>query len=283
VPRRRVRATINDWSLKVHVDLGAPNSQLRERRWSDLGLAQVPFTATLVDEAGESRAVTRGARGWVSLPGPVPLTELTFVPYVEARWPDDLLDGALGLDLLADRAVAVHGDTLHLTLAEKVEPAARIARWGSPAVSGCASAPACTTVGLVTPKAPGSDELAAAEAALRVAETSGVGVDQAKHDLDVAKQQAATLAEKVDLRPALTVTRTEEVAGYGYELTLAPFLDDGAPIHLPLLVVVLPKGVTRLTQLIDERYRDTVLAVVDVSPFPRACERPAGCVYLTDQ
>jgi hypothetical protein len=98
VPRRIAAATIGGGRHTVHLDLGAPVSQLSERAWGDAHLAPADAKLRLVDEAASVRMVNRvGVASDVAL-GPLKAQRVTFAPFIDSRFPPDIFDGVLGLD-----------------------------------------------------------------------------------------------------------------------------------------------------------------------------------------
>jgi TonB family protein len=237
VPRRLVNAQVGGAQLAMHLDLGSAVSQLPESRWTQAGSADLKLR--LVDEAASVRHVTRGWTSDVAL-GAAKAQDVAFVPYVEARFGKDRVDGALGLDFFAGYAVYAHWDKRTFYLKPRGDAAAtstaRLGRWG-------AALPACPHPGCAT----------------------------------------ATIAAG-PTGPSLEMTRDPEAVDRGLELVLAVApAGPAAPAgKLVPLIVELPRGVLKLSNPLPAEYAGATVAVIDVSPFPRACVGADGCVLPLD-
>jgi hypothetical protein len=247
VGRRLTHAIINGQQRTVHVDLGAVDSQLRASLWDKTGLTAVAVKRVEVDEAGTARQVTQaGIASKVEIGG-ITAENVLFVPYEDRRWMDNQLDGTVGLDVFDGHQVWANQNTntYYLTGEQPTDAQARIDRWGSTALTGCGE-PACTTISLLVPQAPGEP---GAEADAQMG------------------------------RPVLAVSRTAEVASIALEVLVEARSADGGATDLPRFVVVFPAGETQVSIAVEPEYMGTTFAVVDVSPFPRACPHEGACVY----
>jgi hypothetical protein len=85
----------------------------------------------------------------------------------------------------------------------------------------------------------------------------------------------------------LSITRDERAGGMPLEVVIEarakPPEDGGKPPALPLLIVNLPPNVDRLIDQLDARFLGAQLAIIDASPYPRACPSKAGCVDKLDR
>jgi hypothetical protein len=229
-PRRLARAEIGGQVFTMHLDLGGVVSQLDESKWGRAGLAPAAVHLHLTDESGQARDVTRAGIASSVRVGATG-TNLTFVPYIDQRFPIQGVDGALGLDFFRRYTVFASWDNRTYYLKPRGDFAttttARIGRWG-------AALPACPHVGCVTAEVVASDA-----------------------------------------GPVLHVVRDPEAARRELEVSLSP---EGAHAGTVALVVSLPAIADQVTRPISPAYLGAALAVVDVSPFPRACPAPGGCV-----
>ena len=152
VPRRLATAQIGGAKLRMHLDLGAKVSQLPESRWSGAHLTQVDTRIRLVDEAASVRYVTHVGVAAEVTAGPVKAQRVTFAPFIDQRFPDRTIDGALGLDFFRGYAVYAnwHKQTYYLKPRGDAAAAAtaRLGRWGA-ALPACPD-PGCVTARLVT-------------------------------------------------------------------------------------------------------------------------------------
>lgn len=240
--RHLVTAKINGKPQRLHVDLGEVASQLREGRWAAAGLEGGPLTRTLVDEYGTVRKVERGAiAAEVEVAG-ARADHVLFVPYGDRRWRDVDIDGTLGLGAFVDYAVWSDFDDHEIHLVPRTGDdvtAARLARWGWAALDGCAD-PGC-----------------------------------ARAELIEAPSEVGAPVEP----PLLLVERDQTVLDVAMEVTLELRNADGQPAGLPLLVASFPAKIQRATLAVDASFRGLTLAVVDISPFPRACASERACIY----
>ncbi len=82
-----------------------------------------------------------------------------------------------------------------------------------------------------------------------------------------------------DTEPLLLVERDPSVLDVAMEVTLEARDRNGRSAGLPLLVASFPVKVARATRPLDASLRGLTWAVVDISPFPRACTGEGACIY----
>ena len=232
VPRRLVTAQVGSVKRAMHLDLGSAVSQLPESSWSDAHLTPTDVKLRLVDEAASIREVTRAGIADVAL-GEVKAHDVAFAPFVEARFGNDRVDGALGLDFFRPYSVYASWDSktyfLKLRSGAAATLAARLGRWGA-AIPACAH-PGCITVAL--------------------ADRDGAQVIEVVRDAEALRHN---LEAFVGVTPVAGNAATS-------------------------LVVELPAGADKITAELPPEYAGATLAVLDVSPFGRACPGPTGgCV-----
>ena len=151
VPRRVAIAAINGAQVKVHLDFGAPVSQLREDLWPKAKLTAAVAQLRLIDEVASVRVLDRAAPADVTLFGAN--GHSTFVPYIEQRFASNKVAGSLGLDFFRGYTVFAHWSDEKLYLRPRGDreatAVARIGRWGAAipkcAHPGCVSATVTTT------------------------------------------------------------------------------------------------------------------------------------------
>ena len=244
--RRLLTALINGEKVTLHVDLGATPSQLRTRSWAKAKLVESDLALGLVDEAGTMRTVRKqGVAERVEV-GMAVTKGVVFVPYEDKRWPDQHLEGALGLGFFTPYAVTANWDknTLYLEPRKERDLKTRIARWQSSTLTGCAN-PGCVRVSLVDPLA-------------------GKPPEQmpAKHPGVVASVVRDPSAAELDLEVLVAASPPE---GKG---------------ALKWLVANMPKGSNRAMTHLPPDYVGSTLEVVDVGMFPRACAGSEACIDL---
>ncbi|HEX7839825.1 MAG TPA: retropepsin-like aspartic protease [Kofleriaceae bacterium] len=147
LPRRVTAAQIDGAGFTMHLDLGAPVSQLREALWPKAKLTPADVKIRLVDEVATVRDVTRaGIAAEVAL-GAAKASHVTMAPYADKRFAVGKLDGALGLDFFQPYAVYASWDGNAFYLKPRGDAAAttaaRLGRWG-------ADLPTCPHPGCVT-------------------------------------------------------------------------------------------------------------------------------------
>lgn len=238
--RKLVDAFINDVPFKLHLDFGATASQLRARSWSKAKLTESPLAGAVVDEVATPRKVTKqGVAASVSLGVDATTPDVAFIPYADKRWPEQDLDGSLGLDFFKPFVTYVDWDARAIYLRSRPPLSAettlaRIGRWHSRTLSGCAN-PGCVKITLIDP-------LANKPAEQRPATHPGVVAS-------IAREPAA---KALDLEVLVAVTSA-----------------DGTPLQW--LLVNMPSGVERTLTHLSPQYVGAVTTVLDASPFPREC------------
>ena len=232
VPRRLATVKIGGAAFAMHLDLGARNSQLAQRDWAKARLTPTDTRLRLVDEAATAREMHAAATAREVTVGGTPAAAVTFVPYVEKRFGENI-DGALGLDFFRPYSVYASWDSktyfLKLRSGAAATLAARLGRWGA-AIPACAH-PGCITVAL--------------------ADRDGAQVSEVVRDAEALRH---SLEAFVGVTPAAGNAATS-------------------------LVVELPAGADKIAAELPPEYAGATLAVLDVSPFGRACPgSTGGCV-----
>ncbi len=260
VHRRVTRVAINDGAATLHLDLGAVPSQLAPARWQPLHLAPVPFRATVIDEAGTTRAVDKaGIANRVEVGGATAMG-LSMIPYDDRRFHPDDVDGALGLDFFLPYRVWADWHERVLYLAPRTDEARlvaeRIARWGAPGLGACAK-PACATASLEAGDGDGDGDGSDGAAAPDRGAPAGPGA-----------------------APVLVVERTAAAAPLAYELLLEAIDGDDRPLGLPRLVATFAPGTRTVRQRLAPTFAGARFRVLDMDPFVRPCPRgEGGCVF----
>jgi hypothetical protein len=242
--RRLVKADINGTPFTLHVDFGASASQLRARSWPKAKLVPTEGALFLVDEVGMPREVKQEAfADTVSLAG-LTANHVGFVPYDDKRWPDQDLEGALGLSFFRPYTVTTNWDshTLYLQPRAQVDAKTRISRWQSKTLSGCENL-GCVKGSVIDPLANQAPES-------RPAKHPGVVVSFARD---------ATAAQ-LDLEAIVEIKATSGETKW--------------------LLVNLPFGAERTMTHLSADYIGATMTVVDASPFPRQCPAQGGCVDI---
>jgi hypothetical protein len=249
-PRRLVDAAVNGEKVTLHVDLGAPASQLRETAWTKAKLGTREVKTVAIDEVGEGRLVTKASDpAQVTLAG-ITNDRVAFIPYTDKRWPSEDLAGTLGLGFFASYDVWQSWHTKQYFVAPRnpVSAAVRINRWDSAVLARCKNV-GCVTIRITDPM-------------------TGKTVEEGK-----------PLPGLV-----LSITREEVAGGMGLEVILdatrAAVSTDapGANVVLPRLAINMPGHVDKLLYPLPATFRGSTLTVVDASPFPRDCPTPNGCI-----
>ncbi len=246
LPRRLVAATIGGQRFSMHVDLGAATSQLRPRSWAQARITPSDAQLATVDEVGMLRTVKqKGVADAVSV-GTLTTKNVVFVPYGDQRWPDQYIEGSIGLGFFKPYNVTVNWDkdTLYLTPRTQTSDAVagRIARWQSKSLAGCAQV-GCVKVSVVDP-------LAGKPPEERPAKHPGLVVS-------VARESSAV---QLDLEVLIAVTPAE-----------------GKP-ELKWLVANLPSGSERAMTHLSGDYLDASFTVLDAGLFPRTCPVEGSCI-----
>lgn len=243
ISRKLVTASVNGVPFALHVDFGAAVSQLRTRAWPKAKLTPKVAPLVLVDEVGMTREVKQeGVADTVSLGG-ITAQNVSFVPYADRRWPDQDLEGTLGLPFFKPFAVTANWDsrTIYLRPRTEVDAATRIGRWQSKTLSGCAN------LGCI--KGTVIDPLANAPAETKPAQHPGVVV---------------------------SFTRDATAA----QLDLEVLVEVKASAATKWLLVNIPYGADRAMTHLSADFIGATMTVLDASPFPRQCPAEGGCVDI---
>jgi hypothetical protein len=246
-PRHIADVKVNGAAMQLHVDLGEPNSELREDKWKAANLQPTPAKAVLIDEIGGVRPVDHGGVAQDVAVAGVTVHGLRFVPFDDRRWEREDIDGTLGLDYFRQLSVWADWNNSKVYMVPRASDLgpgtkARIDRWGSQALSSCPHT-ACFEVTVLQPGGAGASSAPGAGAIVKVHR------DDAGKDLDI-------------------------------EVVLEPVDKNGTPLGKPFTVASFPKGADELTTQLDPSWGDATLRVVDASPFARQCP-VAGkpCLY----
>jgi hypothetical protein len=249
LPRRLVSATVGGQKYALHFDLGATVSQLREPSWSRAKLAQSDADLAVVDEVGILRQVKRKAVAEAVAVGGVSAKDVVFVPYTDKRWPDQDIDGTLGLGFFKQFSVIANWDkdTVYLVPRKPeglVNVAGRLGRWQSQKLMACPDA-GCVKANVIDPFA-----------------GKPPGEMPEKHPGLVASVMRDPSMKEYDLEALIAVTP--------------------APGKGPLkwLVANLPHGTDRAMTHLSADYIGATFTVLDASPFPRACPGQGACIDL---
>jgi hypothetical protein len=252
--RRIVKAQIGGVAADVHLDLGAPVSQLRRKLWAQAGLAEVAATFALRDEAGTIHRVTGGGIAEAVTIGGVGARKTAFAPYDDQRWDPQYIDGTVGLDALRGHNAWANWLEKRFYLVPRGDLLAttkdRIGRWQSQVFDRCADG-GCARVKLLAPTAAAPAEPPADGAAPGVAPRT---------------------------RVVLMIERDAATAKTPLELVLAPVTADGKLAAAPLLIVNLAADANDASTQLGPEYAGLDLRVVDASPYPRACPSGGGCI-----
>lgn len=254
--RRLVAAQVNGTAQRLHVDLGASQSQLRPERWKDARLTPLPFRTTLIDEIGTARSVDKAGIANQIAVGDAKANGVLMVPYGDRRTDPENVDGSLGLNFFAGYNVWADwsGRAVYVKPRDPTDKlSVRLARWSSNELAACKQ-PACVSAARV----PAAGEEAERAPAPEAGESDG----------DVA-------APPVEVE----VTRDPSAAQLIYEVTLEAVDADGMSLGLPRLVATLPRGATTVRQKVSPMFAEARFRVVDVSPFVRICSKPGGCIF----
>jgi Aspartyl protease len=243
VSRRITNAMIDGQKFVMHLDFGAKASQLRPRSWDAAKLEATPMQGMLVDDTGTGRNIDKlGKAAEVTL-GPLSVPNVTFVPYAEARWREEDLEGALGLDFWKPYSIWADWDTqtIHVVPRADAGLTARAGRWQLKNFSGCAN-PSCVTSSIIDPLAKIPEDQ-------RPAQHPGVVVSF-QRDPAAANTPLEAL---VSVKSADGVEKSRLLVNF-------PANSDRAMTHLP------------------GELANATLTVLDIDPFPRPCQGDGGCV-----
>lgn len=242
-PRRLVDAVINGGEkVTVHVDLGAPASQLREDVWAKAKLVPREVKTVVVDEIGEGRLVTKASEPAEVTVGGITSERVVFIPYGDKRWDSQDIAGTVGLGFFAKYDVwqSWHTKQYWVVPRQDISAVVRINRWDSAVLSRC-KALGCATIRVTDP-------------------LNGKPLEEGKTHPGLV----------------MSVTRDEVAGGMGLEITVEAAGTNAAA--LPRLLVNMPGHVDKLLYQLPATFLGTVLNVIDASPFPRECPGSNGCV-----
>ena len=263
-PGRRVaKIQIGANSFKLHVDLGAVYSQLRKNLWTKAGLQAVPVQIDMRDEVGTHQQTDQGAVANQVTAGNLSTSGVLFVPYADKRWEEEFVDGSVGLNFFRTTNVWAHWDAAKIYFEPRGDAVAltkeRISRWKSAVLDACAE-PGCI-------KATFGDAPAGAGP---VPQPGGAGPGGAGAPVAPPLPPASA--------PVLTLDRDPSAKALKLEILVGAVGGDGRLSDLPYLVVHLPENQERIMNRLDPSYRGYKMVVLDVSPFPRACQHATGCI-----
>jgi hypothetical protein len=247
LPRRLVSADINGMKFPVHVDLGATTSQLRPRAWARAKLVQSEAQIGLVDEAGILRAAKQKGVAPAVAVGDVTSKDVVFVPYVDKRWPDQDIEGTVGLNFFKPYSVTVNWDTNRLFLVPRNDPTliipVRLSRWQSKTLASCEHV-GCVKVSAIDPLADKPPE------------------------------------EKAAKHPGLVVSVVRDRTAMQLNLEVLIAVSGATEGQAPLkwLIANLPAGADRAMTHLPGEYVDAKYTVLDAGLFPRACPAEGGCI-----
>jgi hypothetical protein len=245
--RHLVDAAIDGEHFQVHLDFGSTASQLRTRSWDKAKLVASTISGAVVDEVGTPRNVDKeGVAASVTV-GAATSVDVPFVPYDDKRWPDQDLEGTLGLGFFKPYAVSVDWDHSAMYLRPRTGLAnttARIGRWQSKTLASCENT-GCAKISLIDP-------------------TQNMAPEQrpANHPGVVASIVREQVTLPIDLEVVVALTAA----------------DGKTP--LKWLLVNMPAGVDRAMTHLPAEYAGATATVVDASPFPRACPAQGSCIDL---
>jgi hypothetical protein len=292
VSRRMVKAQIGALTADVHLDLGATESQLRQKLWRDAGVTEVAAGFQLRDEAGTIRRVQVGGIADQVVVKDTTAEKIVFAPYDDKRWQDQFIDGTIALDVLRRFTVWANWDEKRFYLVPRGDLVAtakeRIGRWQSSVLDGCAAL-GCATIRTLLPNAnaappadpqPAPTEPAPTEPAPAPAPTEPAPTEPAPTTTQPAPPAVPRPpgASPIRPRPVLMVERDPAAAELELELVLVALDEQGVPTALPRLIVNLPKGTASVSTQLGPDYAGTRIVVIDAGLFPRPCPRGGGCI-----
>lgn len=261
VSRRLVKASIGGEQFAMHVDLGATPSQLRARSWDKAKLHASELSLALVDEVGIAREVKQQAAADEVTVGKAVAKGVNFVPYADKRWPDEDLEGTLGLSFFKPYNVTVNWDKQALYLYPRKDAAstiqARIARWQVKSLTTCPHV-GCVAARLIDPLA-------------------GKPADQIHPKGTGSPDGSLAPAQHPGL--IASFVRDPQVQDREYEALFAVTPAPGKP-PLKWFVVNFPPGADRAMTHVSADYAGATLSLIDVGLFPRACPTENACVDL---
>jgi hypothetical protein len=248
LPRRLIEATIGGMRYPLHVDFGAVTSQLRPRAWERAKLVVADADIGLVDEVGILRRAKQVGRADVSI-GTVTTKDVTFAPYVDKRWPDQDIEGALGLGFFKPYDVIVNWDRDTVYVRPRDEAkfqsfGARGGRWMSKALSACRDL-ACVKISAIDPLA-------------------------GKPAEEMPKEHPGLV---------MSIVRDPSMKQFDLEVLIGVIPREDKP-PLKWLVANLPFNTDRAMTHLSPDYLGATYKVLDVSPFPRPCPGKDACVDM---
>jgi hypothetical protein len=248
LPRSRllVQANIGGASYAVHVDFGATTSQLRPRSWPRAQLAASEAQLAVVDEAGMLRPVKQKGVAPTVTAGAVTSKDVVFVPYNDKRWPDQDIEGSIGLGFFKPYNIVANWDRDQVYVTTRKDPTLdiplRLGRWQSKTLTACADV-GCVKVSAVDPLAGKPPE------------------------------------ERPEKHPGLvlSVVRDRSAQQLNLEVLIAVTPAEGKP-PLKWLVASLPAGSDRAMTHLPVDYLDASYTVLDAGMFPRTCPAGGACI-----
>lgn len=242
--RKLVTAQINGVPFTLHVDFGASASQLRARSWPKAKLVPTEGQLFLVDEVGMPREVRQESFADQVTLGGMTANHVGFVPYDDKRWPDQDLEGTLGLSFFTPFTVSANWDskTIYLQPRAQVDVKTRISRWQSKTLSGCENL-GCVKGSVIDPLANQPPE-----------------TRPEKHPGVVVSFVRDATAAQLDVEAIIEIKSTAGATKW--------------------LLVNLPYGADRAMTHLPADYIGATMTVVDASPFPRQCPAQGGCVDI---
>lgn len=293
--RKLVTATINDsFKVRMHLDLGSPVSLLRNTYITGKNMPRLNVSATLADELGTRRTSDQGTIAATVTVGKINAAGLLMLPYVDKRWRETDLDGALGADFFAPYKLMVnwHKKAFYFTRRDPKPSdavvAARLGRWGK-SISECKD-PACVKIttegGPVTaepvppPVEVGGDEAPPAP------EGDATAGAPAPPLTPPAPRPVAPVPPPVAVPSPLVVSvaRSEGAPTQSFEVLIEAIDDTGASKGLPRLLVTIPEGANQVMDELPADYAGASFRVIDLSPFARECPSSGlGCIWRLPQ
>jgi hypothetical protein len=243
-PRRLVDATINGEKFAMHVDLGAPASQLRDELWEKAKLVSRDVKTIVIDEVGFGRQITKASEPTQVAMSGITSDGVVFIPYGDKRWQSEDIAGTIGLGFFAKHSVyqSWHTKQYFVVPRKDVSPATRIGRWDSAVLSKCKNV-GCVTIRINDP-------------------LQGKPLEEGKPHPGIV----------------ISITRDEVAGGMGLEIMLEATGGTPEQAALPRLLVNMPGHIDKMLHQLPATFIGTTIGVVDASPFPRECPTPNGCV-----
>lgn len=299
--RAVAEAVINQrHQVALHLDLGARHTLLWPARMDQLKLPRLAVQATLRDEFGSERAVSRGAMLAMLEVGGERENAILALPYADQRVREHELDGVVGQDFFAAFHVTAdwHGKRFWLlrrTADLRATAAERIGRWGDD-FAACPT-PGCVTVSVAGGAGPAAAPPAAPEAAEPAAPGAAPAAAPSAAPAPGAASAAAPSAAPAPgaappaapsaapgAAPAAVTLRVERAAptlGFAYDVLLEAVDASGQPLGLPRLAATLPEGMASISQPdLDPAYAGAAsFVVLDVNRVGSRTCAASGCVF----